>query len=71
VRLPRGALGDTTTRVMWAVLDGRRMYGELMAVTGLSRVTLHQHLHRLKDEGLVTWEPGKLGTLRPLVSVVR
>jgi len=31
---------------------------------------VHKALVRLREEGLVTWESGTLGTLRPLVASV-
>lgn len=65
---PRGVLcGDSCTRVLLAVLDGRRTYGELTAATGLGRASVARHLRRLARAGLVAWEPGRQGTLRPQV----
>jgi SOS-response transcriptional repressor LexA len=38
---------------------------ELTEMVGLASVTtLHGHLHRLKERGLVQWEPTKPRTLR-------
>jgi DNA-binding IclR family transcriptional regulator len=37
---------------------------ELAAATGLPRRTVHTALVRLRGRGLVTWEPGRKGTLR-------
>lgn len=65
---PRGAVcGDTCTRVLFAVLDGHRTYGDLTAATGLGRASVARHLRRLARAGLVAWEPGRQGTLRPCV----
>lgn len=60
--------GDGATRVLLAVVDGATTYAELIEATGLSRSTIHQHLHALRDEGLVDFDAGKQGTLRPRVT---
>lgn len=67
---PVGEFGDGATRLLGAVLAGHRFYGELVAATGLSRQPIHAHLHRLRDAGLVRFEDGKVGTLRPVVAPV-
>lgn len=51
---------------MLAVDAGARTYADLIEATGFARVTVHHHLVRLRDVGLVTWETNRKGTLRPL-----
>jgi len=65
--IPSGAYGDSRTRVLLAVVDGCRTYAELIERTGVKRNTLWHCLRELRADGLVTWEDGKVGTLRPLV----
>lgn len=44
---------------------------ELCFATGLrSTETIHRHLRHLRVDGLVTWEQGRQGTLRPTVAVI-
>lgn len=64
---PDGVTGNSGTRVLLAVLDGHTTYSDLIRATGLGRATVHKHLERLRDRGLVTWERGRMGTLRPCV----
>ena len=61
-------IGPGATRVLLAVVNGCRTYGPIIERTGLARVTVAKHLGRLKSLGLVTWDAGKRGTLRPLVT---
>jgi hypothetical protein len=65
--IPASAFGDSRTRVLLAVLAGYRGYVALTRATGLSRQPLWCHLHALRDDGLVGFEPHTVGTLRPLV----
>lgn len=51
--------------------QGRRAptWAEMHAATGLSaRQPIHRHLLKLRAAGLVAWEDGLHGTLRPLVA---
>lgn len=62
------------TRVLLAVLalqaDGLHLSVRSVAArAGLTVQPTHQQLQRLRDVGLVAWEPGRAGTLRPLVYV--
>ena len=66
---PPGALSDSATRVLLAICEGNYLYSELMAVTGLTRTTLSRNLGLLRDAGLVTWDDGHQGTLRPKVGL--
>lgn len=51
---------------------GRVTVRELSARIGFtSTSTIHAHLRRLKDLGLVTWDDGTHGTLRPNVQLQR
>lgn len=58
--------GDTATRVLLAVICQRRpTVRSVGAAVGLRSVnTVHRYLYRLRSAGLVTWEPGRKGTLR-------
>lgn len=66
-------LSDPQAVVLAAVivvcdLNGRCTVRDVMAYTGhRSTSTVHTTLLRLRDRGLVTWEYGTRGTLRPLV----
>jgi DNA-binding IclR family transcriptional regulator len=66
----RPLIGDSATRVLLAVLCGASTYEQLVKVTGKNRATIHEHLVRLRAEGLVDWDSGRWGTLHPAVSVV-
>ncbi len=67
---------DRDTQVLLAVLrlsqkDFPVYYSELLMATGIrSGSNLHASLHRLRNLGLVAFEDGKNGTLRPLVRAV-
>lgn len=61
---PPGALGDSATRVLLAVIGGHVRHPDIRRATGLSRSYVHAILDRLEAEGLVRWERGRLGTLR-------
>lgn len=68
-------LSDGAIRVLLGVIEtdecfGNVTYPDLLTYTQLSRTTIHKHLHRLRDRGLVTFEDGKKGTIRPLVRTV-
>lgn len=70
---PPSALGDRPTRVLLAVVELR--HPTIRAVgrhVGISPMSALHDLRRLRDAGLVDWEPGPsgAGTLRPLVQVV-
>ncbi len=65
---PPGAIGNQETRALMAVLAGARTVEDVNRLCGWqSRGGTHSVLVRLRDRGLVTWEPNKAGTLRPLV----
>lgn len=64
-------IGYSATRVLLAVIESPNpLYADLMTRTGLSRATVAGHLRRLRRAGLVAWENGHQGTLRPLVAPV-
>jgi DNA-binding transcriptional ArsR family regulator len=63
-------IGNSATRVLLAVLSGASTYRELVKVTGSRPATVNYHLKRLRDAGLVEWDPRCQGTLRSAVSVV-
>ncbi len=68
---PPDVLGDTTVRVLGAVLAGARSVREVQAETGGSVSTVHRHLLLLEQAGLVAWEHGRHRTLRPTVHAVK
>lgn len=74
---PSTFISPAQTRVLLALLrvyerDGRATVRSVAAEAGLASYGRVQetHLSRLADAGLIAWEPGKAGTLRPLVGVV-
>ena len=68
---PSGALGDSATRVLLAVVDQRRpTVRSVAAAVAMSSSAVHQQLVHLRAEGLVAWEDGKDGTLRAMVEEV-
>jgi DNA-binding IclR family transcriptional regulator len=68
---PPGAQGPSCTRVLLAVVILHRpTVRSVAAATGLSAARAHAQLVDLRRHGLVAWEDGKDGTLRPLVEVV-
>lgn len=74
--LPTGAITPRMTRVLLAVLVVRQRLGRapLRAVAeaaGYSSVgSMHHVVRKLRDAGLVTWEEGRVATLRPTVGPV-
>ena len=63
------------TKVMVATvfvhhLDGRCTVRSVAEAAGLSTATTYSHLCHLRRRGLVAWERGRAGTLRPLVAAV-
>lgn len=68
---PPTALGNTTTRVLLATISTPhptvRSVGRAI---GLSPMSAYHHLRKLRDAGLVEWDAGKTGTLRPSVAIV-
>lgn len=74
-RRPQGTIGDSTTRVLGAVIElsrcGTVTYNDLMERTGLARGTIQRHLVDLREAGLVDWKDNAAGTLRPTVKLVR
>lgn len=68
-------LGHAETISLLATLSlvagGRRpLYADLLALTGLGRNRLLLALRRLRAAGLVDFEPGRKGTLHPVVVAV-
>lgn len=54
--------------VLGAVLEGGRLTVRVLADrAGHSVSTVHAALVKLRAAGVVTWEPGRAGTLRSLV----
>lgn len=50
-------------------LTGRATVREVAMAAGLPFTSTWEALCDLRDAGLVSWEPGKAGTLRPLYGV--
>lgn len=69
--LEHGAVTTLIALIVVHELMGRATVREVaMFAGGRSVSTIHHHLLNLRDAGLVDWEDGKGGTLRPLVGVV-
>lgn len=69
---PPGSVPFSQTRaaVLIAVIYQRRPTVRSVAeYAGVNVQTAHRHLERLRDVGLIAWEPEAAGTLHPLVSV--
>ena len=47
--------------------QGRATTVDIAQEAGLTKSTVHSHLHALKRFGLVEWEQGKAGTITPMV----
>jgi DNA-binding IclR family transcriptional regulator len=70
MRRPPGALGGNATRVLAAVLAQQfPTVPGTCQIAGLARSTTHKYLVRLKEAGLVDWEPEQQGSLRAKCSV--
>lgn len=75
--LPKGAVGPRATRVLLAVIrthatEGRAtVRGVTFAAGYKSTGDVYETLCELRRQGLVAWDPGTRGTLRPLVGPVR
>jgi len=74
--IPRDAITPTLTATYLAVLtvyavDGRCTVRSVMDELGLrSTSSAHRRLNRLRSAGLVAWDQGRTGTLRPLYGLV-
>lgn len=65
------SMSDSRTRVYLACLhlferNGRVTVREVAAGAGMSVASTHGHLRALRVKGLVAWDDGSEGTLRPL-----
>lgn len=68
---PRGAVAATEAAVLFAVLhQDRPTVRSVAEAVGLSISHAHMRLCELRVKGLVTWEEGKAGTIRPNVGFV-
>ena len=69
--LPSGALGHAATTVFLSVMAGYRSnVRDVSRSSNRAVSTTYVHLCNLRNAGLVTWEDGRQGTLRPLVRAV-
>ncbi len=68
---PPEALSDRRAAVLMAVIAQPRptVRSICKATGGLSTSTVHAHLEAWRDEGLVTWDDDRRGTLRANVEV--
>lgn len=66
-KYPPGAvtLKPTRVAVLQAVHDGAGSFRDVAATTGISVGSAYPHAVILRRVGLLDWEPGKVGTLRP------
>lgn len=76
MKLLHSVAGENRTKVLLTLLhlwekNGRATVREVASGAGLSLEPTLIHLRGLKAEGLVAWDEGSRGTLRPLVEVVR
>ena len=62
-------LDELTTSIMVAVLAGHSTTTSIAQHVGTDRFTCHRRLCKLRDEGLVDWDPGKTATVHPTVTV--
>lgn len=66
--IPAGAMGDSRTRVLLAVVNQwRPTVRSVAAETGLAYSSAYAQLRRLRADGLVDWKDNGQGTLRALV----
>ena len=67
MRLP-DTYGDSRTRVLLAVIaQDRPTVRSVAAAVGLNGTNVHRHIRALAKDGLVTYAPGRSGTLRSAV----
>jgi hypothetical protein len=70
MRLPPGAVTSGPTRAALAVLGGATSVRQVGVVCGWQSPShAHENLRKARELGLVTWEPGLNGTLRPTVTI--
>lgn len=67
---------NAETRVYFALVatyreQGRATLRDVAARVGMSLSQTHLAVRQLAEAGLVAWEEGKSGTLRPLYELVR
>lgn len=72
---PTTAMSAAQARVLVALIGvrsatGRATVRAVAATAGRSVQSTHARLCALEREGLVAWEAGRSGTLRPLVGVL-
>lgn len=64
--IPLQSYGPHTTACLLAVIAGADTMRQVQEITGTKSVaTVYRNLLVLREEGLVTWQFGKQGTLRP------
>lgn len=64
--IPLQSYGPHTTACLLAVIAGADSMRQVQAMTGTKSVaTVYDTLLLLREEGLVTWQFGKQGTLQP------
>jgi DNA-binding IclR family transcriptional regulator len=57
--------------VLFAVCSGASTFGGISKATGMPKGTVYAHVAQLSIMGLVAWEYGKSGTIRPLVRITQ
>lgn len=71
--MPPGAVTPSATRLLLAMVrvydrQGRCTIREVVAEAGYASIgSTHKYLRELRAAGLVAWDDGRTGTLRPLV----
>ena len=63
-------LDNLTTRIMGAVLAGHTTGSTIADTVNTDRLTCYRRLHQLRDHGLITWDKGHTGTIRPTVTIL-
>ena len=68
---PPGAILGEETRALLAVVAGAQTFNDVARLCGWkSRASTYRIVSRLRNKGLVAWDAGRSGTLRPLVEQV-
>lgn len=69
--IPSLAFDDLDTRIVLDCCTPHPTLTHVLDATGAPRTTVWQRMEALRDAGLVTWDPGKRGTIRATVGRVQ
>lgn len=70
VRLPPALVATMNALLIVHARDGRATVRSVAAARGVTVGPIYEQLSRLRDLGLVAWEDGVGGSLRPAVEVL-